>query len=336
MKDNSYLVFGLNTYLYGIQPAYVEEIFLLPELIHCPEAPPEIVGAVNLRGDRVPVVDLNLTFGNQVSDYRLTDSVIVLRGEQFRVGIIVNEVYEVKIIDSEDSTPELSTNLNLAGVEDNKHIAQFTRRAGDILIFSSPENWLPTIETQQFISLDQNPVYFSNFTLEEQVIFQQRSDNLKLSVDSQDLSLKPLAVIILNDNLLGIDLAVVREFTDIRQVTPIPCCPPHIIGNMNLRGEILTLVDIRGLLNLPVTAMTASSKAMVVEIEGIVAGVMVETIRDAMFLLNSLEIKAVPTATYLMKDKYIQGAASYDKKKMGILDLPKLFQTAGLIVDEAV
>ena len=164
-----------------------------------------------------------------------------------------------------------------------------------------------------------------------------RSDNLKLAVESQDVKkLKPLGVIVLNGELFGIDLAMVREFTDIRNVIPIPCCPTHIIGNMNLRGEILTLVDIRELLNLPLIGIINSSKVMIVEVEGIVAGVMVEKVSDVMFLLNPQDIKAVVGAIESINDEYLQGVAPYYEKMMNILDLPKIFLNGGLIVDEVI
>ncbi|MGI8504859.1 MAG: chemotaxis protein CheW, partial [Hassallia sp.] len=166
--------------------------------------------------------------------------------------------------------------------------------------------------------------------IEERSIFQKRADNLRIPPESHDLkSFITLAVIAFDGNLFGIDLNIVREFTAIRQVTPIPCVSTHIIGNMNLRGEILTLIDIRGLLNLPLMGMANASKAMVVEVEDIVVGVIVEEVCDVMFSLNPTEIRA-------MNDKYLQGIAVYDEKIMSILDLPKMFLNGGLIVDEAI
>jgi chemotaxis signal transduction protein len=117
MKEHSYLTFSLNNYLYGISLVYVEEIFSLPELTLIPQEPREIVGVVNLRGNIVPVMDLNFSFGYQSLDYRLTDSLVVLKWEQFRLGIIVNQVYEVKNISPEEITTQLDYERELAVVE---------------------------------------------------------------------------------------------------------------------------------------------------------------------------------------------------------------------------
>jgi purine-binding chemotaxis protein CheW len=352
MTDNTYFSFGLNDRLYGISTAYVEEVFPLPELVSIPEAPREMIGVVNLRGEMIPVIDFNRSLGLDSSNYRLTDSVIVLRREKTKVGIIVNQVCEVLAIAPDEITTELEPNQT---VSENGVIGGLSRHAGDIVILSDPENWLSAIDSHTFklvenyLSQDRNlsqssadipskhAVFAPNATPEEREVFRERANNLKLPFESQDLTrVKPLTIIAINQQLLGIDLGLVREFTDIQQVTPIPCCPPHIVGNMNLRGEIVTLVDIRPVLKLPLTAITRSSKALIVEVEEILAGVIVDDVRESMFLLNPLQIIAVTPETTSINHDYLQGEAVYGEKMISILDLAKIFLSGGLIVEQVV
>lgn len=363
MKSNSYLIVDINNRLYGISTLYVEEIFDLPELTPIATIYPDIVGVINLRGDSLPVIDLNLSFGHQSPDYCLTDSVVVLRWQELRVGIIVNQAREPKTISPEEIALELDREQNMVASERKNIIAGIASNAGNILIINSPEIWFRYVDIKQAMSteftledtvhnghnadmiqshssqvlLNKQPVFCPTATPEERAIFRDRTDNLKLPIASQDLkNLIPIAVIALNNNLFGIDLAMVREFTDIRSVTPMPCCPTHIIGNMNLRGEILTLVDISKFFNLPSMVMFDGYKAMVVEVEGIVIGVIVEAVRDVMFFLDPLEIKAKSTVVDSMNEEYIQGVTSYQEERMSIVDLPKIFLKGGLIVDEAI
>jgi purine-binding chemotaxis protein CheW len=363
MKENSYLTFSLNNYFYSISLVYVEEVFSLPELTTIPENPYKIVALVNIRGNIVPVMDFNLTLDYQSLDYRLTDSLVVLKWQEFRLGIIVNQIYEVINISPQEITTEIDYEQELTVLEQRKIIPGVATISGNIFILSNPENWFNYVEIQQILScknllepkiisnqngdifpandsellLNQQPVFCPNATLEETTIFRQRADNLRLPPESQDLkAFITLAVFTLNGNLFGIDLEMIREFTDIRQVTPIPCVKAHIIGNMNLRGEILTLIDICGLLNLPLMGIANNSKAMVVEVEGIVAGLMVEEVCDVMFSLNPQDIRAVPIAIHSINNEYLQGAVLYHEKIMSILDLPKIFLKGGLIVDEVI
>jgi purine-binding chemotaxis protein CheW len=83
-------------------------------------------------------------------------------------------------------------------------------------------------------------LYCPNATTEERAIFRQRADNLRQSIEISKVTneLMPLAVIGLGHEYFGLDLELVHEFTDISNLTPIPCCPNHIVGNMNLREKL--------------------------------------------------------------------------------------------------
>ncbi len=350
MEDYPYLIFNLNTSLYGITTMLVEEIFSLPELTPIPEAPPDIVGVVNVRGDILPVMDLNLRFGYESPDYRLSDTVIVLRSEEIRVGLMVNQVIEVRNINGDDITKELSHGRKLGKLDSKKFITGVARSDSDILILIDAEKLLKYVvkqdvdfesaenEDQTNLNADflkKKRVFCPNATPEERAVFKKRAEALQQSTDTEDVTgLKPLAVIILNEEFFGIDLKLVREFSEIKKVTPVPCAPSHIIGNMNLRGEILTLIDVCGLLNLPLKNINKNNKAMVVQVQDIVAGITVEEVYDVMFL-NPQEITTVPTAIHSINDEYLQGAAPYHDKMMSILDLPKILLSGNLTVDQA-
>lgn len=177
--------------------------------------------------------------------------------------------------------------------------------------------------------------YCPNTTPAEQEIFQRRAENLRLPlVDLTDSTgLYPLAVVDLGGESFGIDLKSIQEFTSIRNLTPIPCCPRHIVGNMNLRGEIVTLVDIRSVLNLPATAVKVGNQTVVVQVEDIVAGLPVDRVSDVLYV-NPAEIKPVPIAVSADGEGYLQGTISIFDRMLGILDLPKMMTQGGLVVNE--
>lgn len=91
----------------------------------------------------------------------------------------------------------------------------------------------------------------SAFTPEELTIFHARARILmQLPEEVVVEGMTSLAVVSLNGEYFGVDLEVIKEFANIRGVTPVPCTPAHIVGDMNLRGDILTIMDIGGMLNL--------------------------------------------------------------------------------------
>ena len=376
METKPYLIFEQNGFLCGIEACYVREIFFLPELTAIAEAPQDIVGAIDLRGEILPVMDLNLRFGYAWQGYAVTDSTIVIESQESKIGIIVNQVREVKELSEEAITSQLSYGRENSKASHN-FVAGLARCEADIIMLlnldrliryspeKSEESWsvspshagseaaageAETENSHGLISaklLGKNPQILSNrhvfcpqATPEEKAIFQSRANHLRRRNEGENdaATNMSLAVFVLNGEYFGIHLDLVREFTDINQVTPVPCTPDRIVGNINLRGEIVTLIDIRSVLNMSLNmSETANylSKAIVVEVTDLVAGIVVDEILDIIYL-NVLEIAAVPAALHSANREYLRGTAIYGEKMMAILNLQKLLTKGGVVVDEEV
>ncbi|MBE9140887.1 purine-binding chemotaxis protein CheW [Nodosilinea sp. LEGE 07088] len=364
-QNSSYLTFSLGNYLYGINSDYFEEVIPLPELILLPEVDDGIVGIFDLRGEILPVLDLNYKLGYPKTDYRLSDSLIIIKCFQIKIGIIINGFSDIREISSHEIVNSDPTQMN-SDLEDlttdrSAIIAGVVTREDEVWVLSGLENWLSEAQitaflgslTQQeegenidlpldeLIKTEENEIIFCpTSTDEERAIFRSRAESLKASAQIQELTdLQSFVVFYLGDHLWGIDSGIVREFVDIKKIIPVPCCPKHIIGNANLRGEILTIVDLRVFLNIPVLEILSSCKVIVVEFEEMVMGVRVDSIRDATFLINPKSILSTATALPNLENDYLQGAVPYeedDQQLVGILNLPSLLFKGGFVVDELV
>jgi len=407
MENKQYLTFNWHNLQYGIEAALVQEIFPLPELTLIPDAPPDTIGILNLRGQLVPMMHLDLLQGHLLKNCNLSDYVIVVQWDGLQIGMIVHQVNEVLELNAEaidtESYPELFGDINTAfsvGVAkaDVDHIllldpktligqpdalltliwdAQsqldlmaasptsdveqqleqyfsdkanltplaplpFQRMGESISPILAGEGWGERLTEQQDEEL-QTPKTLPNFydlycpsaTPEERAIFRQRADNLRPPIESLNVitELMPLAVIGLGNEYFGLALELVREFTDIANLTPIPCCPKHIVGNMNLRGEIVTLVDIRNILNLPTPPVSVGSDAVVVQVDDIVAGLPVDQVLEMVYL-NTAEMTPLPTTPSDLGEQYLRGTAFFQEKMLRVLDLPKILTQGGLVVHE--
>lgn len=345
MENKPYVIFSLDDSHYGIDALLVQEIFHLPELISITEVPTDIVGVLNLRGKIVPVMHLSLRLGHQLQQCNLSDSVIVMNYAELRIGIIVNNVHEVKNI----SAALIETNIDYGRVKNihSRFVAGIAKVDTDTVVVLNHNNLLRDPDAVEALakkeSSEQDSGIVSNFysicspnvTPKERAIFKERADNLRqLANDINSLKLIPLAVIGLNNEYFGLDLELVQEFTNIRNVTPVPCCPSHIVGNMNLRGEILTLVDIRSALNMPLAKTINGNKAVVVNIEDLVAGFPVDEVFDVMYLHPSA-VTSLPVAAS-DSEEYFRGTVAYSGSMLTILDLPKLLINKSLVVNEEI
>ncbi|MEO1399745.1 MAG: chemotaxis protein CheW [Cyanobacteria bacterium J06635_1] len=359
MGKPTYFSFTSHNQRFSINATYIDEVFALPEIMMLSEASPDILGAINLRGVLIPILDINISLGATTSDYHLSDSVIVLNQDQLKVGIIVNAVHSLETASLEEIPTESLNHPALANLRRKQMIAGLVQDAHNTLILQGPEQWLQYIEVQQVISmaslletpnqsnvslqpsstdednLSQRPIFFPQATVDERTILHQRANNLKQSLKSPETqNVKTLSVVSLGEQLFGIDLEVVQEFIEISNLTPVPCCPPSIVGNLNLRGDVLTIIDIRSLMNLPLAPISQKSQAIVLESDGITAGVVVDNILESMFLLNPSEIEPSAPTTEDASHQYLSGMATYNNATMGILDLAKVLTQGDLIVDE--
>lgn len=212
MQNNYYLTFTLNNLCYGVNALAVEEIFYLPEVTPIPEAPADIVGIINYRGKIVPIMDLNLRFGYQATDYQLTDSIILLTWKELRVGIITNQVHEIKKIFPSEITTELSHDQSIIPVQQEKFITGIARTGKDLSIILDLERLLRYVEQQNIFSEEapeteetEQPIikpsiFFAHATAKEREILRKRAAELQEFIQRKEISgAKPLAVVMLGE-----------------------------------------------------------------------------------------------------------------------------------------
>jgi purine-binding chemotaxis protein CheW len=213
--------------------------------------------------------------------------------------------------------------------EDAKNEKSQSSDLNDVILSDNEESQSSTT------SGDFYQLYCPKATQAEKTIFKQRSKNLRNAI-AEDIDITkqiPIAVIGLNGEYFGIELETVKEFTTIRNLTRIPCCPDRIVGNMNLRGEILTLVDIRSILNLPTICVKTGSKIVVVVVDDIVAALPIDEVFDVIYL-DASKIDLLPVAVSSNGNEYLRGTVFYQQKVMGILNLSVVLTDQKMTVEE--
>lgn len=328
----TYLLFSLNDCRYGVEAGSVLEIAWLPELTPVEEAPPYIAGVVNRRGKIEPVMDLALRLDHPRRRCRTSDSIVMLQADDTIMGAIVGEVSDVIRIPASAIEPPPRYDGEPPG---QARFLAGNAKVGDEIVMLLDVQRLIHAPAQPSPGVSAAPLaYFCpDATDEERATYRSRSRNLMQAAESQDAAeLIPLSIIQLGEERFGVGLDVVREFSHLRRVTPIPCCPPHIAGNMNLRGDILTLADIRGLLNLPPAGAVA--EVMVVESGELSIGVPVDKVLEVIYL-RPADIAPLPAARE-EKDEYCKGVIRYGEGMVSILDMQEILAKGGLEVEEEV
>lgn len=361
MNNQSLLTFFLHGLLLAVDTRVVREIIWLPELTLIEECPRYVAGVINMHGKIVPVVDLNSRFGHPPQRYGCSDRVIVLdlaaaapeysgglpeqaepRTRINLLGIIVNEVLDVLMVPEENIEPP-----PFAGGESRPHVRFISGEAkagDDLLMLLDPwriiesEAGLEAAEGEEPepIHLSASSYFCPEADRHEKEIFHGRALQLRpVPANDDSVKLIAVAVVSLNGEFLCLELGAVREFAKINNFTPVPCCPRHIAGNMNLRGNVLTVVDIRGLLNMPEGKIGEATKVVVADPGKFAVGLLVDEIVDVINLREA-EIVAVPASLRVLNEKFVKGAVPFAGRVAALLDLPAILAWDGLIVNEEV
>lgn len=328
-----YLLFSLNGAHYGVEAKSVLEISWLPELTPVEEAPPYIAGLVNLRGKIEPVMNLGQRLGHPPLRYQLSDNIVMLQAEGMTMGVIVSEVSDVVTIPASAIEPPTRYDGDRPEMV---HFLSGNARVGEVIIMllDVPRLLHTTTLPTDGVSANPHAYFCPEASAEERAIFHTRAHNLLQAEEGREAAERiALAIIQLGGECFGVALDVVREFAHLRRVTAIPCCPPHIAGNMNLRGDILTLAEIRGLLNIP--AVSTAAEVMVVEAGGLHIGVPVDRVREVIYL-HPADIAPLPAAAHEEKHEFCKGVARYGEGVVSILDVEKILTQGGLEVEEEV
>lgn len=129
----------------------------------------------------------------------------------------------------------------------------------------------------------------------------------------------------LSGQMFGIPVLTVRDVLGPQKITRIPLAPPEVAGSLNLRGRIVTAIDVRMRLNLVKRDDVPDSKSMsvVVDINGELYALRVDSVGEVLSLPAVSFERNPPTLDPLWRE-YSTGIYRLEDKLLVILDVPRL------------
>jgi len=127
----------------------------------------------------------------------------------------------------------------------------------------------------------------------------------------------------LQEENYGINVMQVQEVLRVTEIAPVPGAPSYVLGIINLRGNVVTVVDTRNRFGLPSTTIDDASRIVIIESEEQVVGILVDSVAEVVLLRQS-EIDSAPNVGNDENSRYIHGVATCDDKLLIVVDLNKL------------
>jgi purine-binding chemotaxis protein CheW len=133
--------------------------------------------------------------------------------------------------------------------------------------------------------------------------------------------------LLLADQLFGIPVLQVHDILREQPVTRIPLASPEIAGSLNLRGRIVTAIDLRRRLRLPQAAQYASKMSVVTEREGDLYALIVDQVCDVL-TPDGAQFERNPLTLMPDRARYCAGLYRMETSLMLVLDLDRVLTLA--------
>lgn len=127
----------------------------------------------------------------------------------------------------------------------------------------------------------------------------------------------------LEEEKYGVPVDQVKEVLRYTEITPVPGAPEYVLGIINLRGNVVTILDTRRRFALPEREPDDDTRFVILEVADNTVGILVDSVSEVMRLRQS-EIEHAPNVGNDESSKYIQGVASRESNLLILVDLDKL------------
>lgn len=127
----------------------------------------------------------------------------------------------------------------------------------------------------------------------------------------------------LGEETYGINVMQVQEVLRHTEIAPVPGAPEYVLGIINLRGNVVTVIDTRARFGLEPTELTDNTRIVIIESEEQVVGILVDSVAEVVYLRSS-EIDSAPNVGTEESAKFIQGVSNRDGQLLILVDLNKL------------
>ena len=121
----------------------------------------------------------------------------------------------------------------------------------------------------------------------------------------------------------GVDIQTVKEVIRFREITSLPKAPVFVKGVINLRGDIIPIIDLRERFGMEQKEYTDMTRVIVVEVDGRSIGTVVDSVSHVIRIEEG-EIEPPPPCVGKISEEYIRGVGKVDEKLVVLLNIDRI------------
>lgn len=125
--------------------------------------------------------------------------------------------------------------------------------------------------------------------------------------------------------LFGVYIHIVQEIVRVPEITPVPEMPHFVEGVINLRGKIVSIIDLSKRLRIEASAKSRASRILIIEVEKKTVGLLVDAVTEILRIPPE-SIEPAPDIVTAVGAEYIIGVGKLPDKLIILLDLKNILK----------
>ena len=277
-KKNTHLFFQVGKNKYAVNTTNVLEIMKLPALDYPQKLPNNIIGLLKYNNFVIIVLDIRFYLNIEVTPYNHHNELLIVKTDEVIFGIVTDKIIGILPFDSSlvDQIPFV----------DNKMVIDSIYKHNDETIFIvnpyAMENVLKQHDSASS-SVDIPSLFPQDEVSKSLMIKRTRSiaEKSSLRLSSGELHAKNKYISFnLNSDFYCIALDYVKEVLKDTVITNIPGTPTFIEGIMNLRGDYITVINLKKFLSLPETQITDKKPVVIIKCNELKLALLIDKINE--------------------------------------------------------
>lgn len=127
----------------------------------------------------------------------------------------------------------------------------------------------------------------------------------------------------LDNETYGVNVMAVKEVLRHTQIAPVPGAPDYVLGIINIRGTVISVINTRRRFGLQDQEPTDNTRIVIIEVGKHVVGIMVDSVAEVVYLRQS-EIETSPTVGKDDGARFIQGVCNKNDELLILVEFEKL------------
>ena len=145
----------------------------------------------------------------------------------------------------------------------------------------------------------------------------------KSSAHSSDDTILQWVTFRLDDETYCVNVMQVQEVLRYTEIAPVPGAPSYVLGIINLRGNVVTVIDTRQRFGLPPAEVGDNTRVVIIEVDKQVIGILVDSVAEVVYLRQS-EIETAPNVGNTDGAMFIEGVCNKKGELLVLVGLEKM------------